>query len=82
MADARKPIRLAWTIKELAQALNSNYHTIRREILAGKIDYFKIGAGEGEYRISVFEVARCIGVPVADLDQLLVDLNAREAVAS
>lgn len=77
-SDAAKPVRLAWSIKELALALGSNYWTIYRLIKAGEIASFKIG---GEHRVNLFAVARALGVPPADLDQLLADIEARRAKA-
>lgn len=77
-ADAPTITRLAWSIKEVALALGTNYWTVSRAIKRGAIASFQIG-GVGEYRIHVFEVARLIGVPAAQLDELLSDINRRSA---
>lgn len=73
--DAAKPVRLGWSVNELALALGVNANTIYRMIQAGELNSFPVG---GEHRVTVFDVARLIGVPAAELDQLHADVAARD----
>lgn len=68
--------RLAWTVRELAAALRVNYQTALRMIHNKQVTAFTVG---GEYRIGVFEIARLIGAPPAELEQFLADLQERAA---
>lgn len=76
--DHGAPVRLGFSVAELAAALDTSSYTVRRAIKNGEIAAFPL-FGVGELRISVFEVARVIGVAVADLDGLLTQVAARRS---
>lgn len=73
-AEQNLPTRLAYTIKEVALALGTNYWTVSRAVKAGEIPSFKVG---GEYRINLFAIAGLIGIPPAELEVFLADVRAQ-----
>jgi len=73
-AEQNLPARLAYSIKEVALAMGSNYWTISRAVKAGEIPSFKVG---GEYRINLFAIAGLIGIPAAELEVFLADVRTQ-----